>query len=89
MWKSPKFAPSSHEETRKTMAHLHSGLETLPLHHSSDSLQCLLFPTHMVNVSLKTTGVFPGGPVDKKLPANAGDMGLIPGWGGSHMLRTN
>ena len=28
---------------------------------------------------------FPGGPVVKKLPADAGDMGLIPGPGRSHM----
>ena len=25
-------------------------------------------------------GGFPGGPVEKNLPANAGDVGLIPGW---------
>ena len=24
---------------------------------------------------------FPGGPVVKKQPSNAGDVGLIPGWG--------
>ena len=24
---------------------------------------------------------FPGGPVVKNLPSNAGDVGLIPGWG--------
>ena len=24
---------------------------------------------------------FPGGPVVKNLPSNAGDKGLIPGWG--------
>ena len=30
---------------------------------------------------------FPGGPVVKNLPANAGDSGLISGPGGSHMLR--
>ena len=28
---------------------------------------------------------FPGGAVDKNPPANAGDMGLIPGLGLSHM----
>ena len=28
----------------------------------------------------------PGGPVVKNLPANAGDTGLIPGWGRSHLL---
>ena len=28
---------------------------------------------------------FPGGGVDKNPPANAGDMGSIPGLGGSHM----
>ena len=29
--------------------------------------------------------VFPGGPVLKNLPANAGDAGLIPGFGKSHI----
>ena len=29
---------------------------------------------------------FPGGTVDKNLPANAGDMGSVPGPGRSHML---
>ena len=28
---------------------------------------------------------FPAGTVDKNLPANAGDMGSIPGLGRSHM----
>ena len=28
---------------------------------------------------------FPGGTVDKSLPANAGDMGLIPGPGRFHI----
>ena len=32
---------------------------------------------------------FPGGPVGKNLPANAGDSGLIPGPGRSHMLQRN
>ena len=32
---------------------------------------------------------FPGGTVVKNPPANAGDMGLIPGPGGSHMLWSN
>ena len=32
---------------------------------------------------------FPGGPDFRNLPANAGDTGLIPGQGGSHMLRGN
>ena len=33
------------------------------------------------------TGVldFPGGPEVKSLPCNAGDVGLIPGLGGSHV----
>ena len=30
---------------------------------------------------------FPGGPVVKNPPANAGDMGSVPGLGGSHTLR--
>ena len=32
---------------------------------------------------------FPGGPVVKNLPANAGDMGLIPGPGGYCMPQDN
>ena len=32
---------------------------------------------------------FPGGAVAKNLPANAGDMGLSPGLGRSHMLQNN
>ena len=32
---------------------------------------------------------FPGGAVVKNLPANAGDIGLIPGPGRSHMLWSN
>ena len=32
---------------------------------------------------------FPGGPVVRKLPANAGDMGLVPGAGRSHMPWSN
>ena len=32
---------------------------------------------------------FPGGPVIGNLPARAGNMGLIPGPGRFHMLRSN
>ena len=32
---------------------------------------------------------FPGGAVVKNLPANAGDMGSIPGLGRSHMPRSS
>ena len=32
---------------------------------------------------------FPGGLVVKNLPANAGDMGLIPGLGRSHMPQSS
>ena len=32
---------------------------------------------------------FPGGPVVKNLPANAGDMGSIPAPGRSHMLQSS
>ena len=32
---------------------------------------------------------FPGGSVVKNLPANAGDMGLIPGPGRSHMPQSS
>ena len=32
---------------------------------------------------------FPGGPVVKNLPASVGDMGLTPGLGRFHMLKSN
>ena len=34
-------------------------------------------------------GDFPGSTVDKNVPANAGDMGLIPGLGRFHMSQSN
>ena len=31
-------------------------------------------------VKTETVGDFPGGPLVRNLPSNAGDMGSIPGW---------
>ena len=45
---------------------------------------------HLVHLSLqRLKPSFSGGPVVKNLPANAGDMSLIPGWGRFHVLQTN
>ena len=38
---------------------------------------------------LKKKGDFPGGPLVKNLPANAGDMGSIPASGRFHMQQSN
>ena len=38
---------------------------------------------------ISPTWDFPGSPVGKNLLANAGDTGLIPGPGRSHMLKNN
>ena len=46
----------------------------------------LQLPLEPPNVPLVDS---PGGSVVKELPANAGDMGSIPGLGRSHMLRSN
>ena len=43
----------------------------------------------MILFMLKKKQGLPGGTVDKNLPANAGDMGLMPGLGRSHMPRGN
>ena len=44
----------------------------------------------LIGVGLrKKVGGFPGGAVVENPPANAGDAGLIPGPGGSHMPRSN
>ena len=41
-------------------------------------------------MSLKVTGLgFPGDSVGKNPPANAGDMGSVPGPGRSHILQGN
>ena len=42
-----------------------------------------------VSKTLMEAKDFPGGTVDKNLPANAGDMGLIPGPGRYRMPRNN
>ena len=38
---------------------------------------------------INTIGDFPGGPVIRNLPANAGDIGLIPDPERSHMPQSN
>ena len=40
-------------------------------------------------LKMHTARDFPGGPVVKNLPDNAGDMGSSPGWGRSHMPWSN
>ena len=42
-----------------------------------------------INYSKKAVGGFPGGAVVKNPPANAGDMGLSPTPGRSHMPKSN
>ena len=44
--------------------------------------------THCGRMNNKTFRDFPGGTVVKNPPANAGDMGLSPGPGRSHMPRS-
>ena len=52
---------------------------------------------HLVTILVKSTMLserktywnFPGGPLVKNLPANAGDTGSIPGLGRSHMPRSH
>ena len=53
--------------------------------------QCLAHSKYPTTVSVKKMcdGDFPGGGVVKNLPANAGDMGLSPGPGSSHMPWSN
>ena len=47
----------------------------------------IFFKLHCIILSIKFIALdFPGGTLDKSLPANAGDMGSIPALGGSHML---
>ena len=46
-------------------------------------------PGHHYKKKKKSDLDFPGGPVVKNPPANAGNMGMIPGSGRFHMLEGN
>ena len=48
-------------------------------------------PVSFMNITAKifNIGDFPGGTVVKNPPAHAGDMGMIPGPGRSHMSQSN
>ena len=50
----------------------------------SDFHRCI---SNNVKVLKQEMWGFPGGSMVKNLPANAGDVGLIPGLGRSHMLQ--
>ena len=54
---------------------------SLPPHPPSKSLP--------VSVKKVSHGDFSGGPVRKNLPANAGDVGSVPGLGRCHMIQGN
>ena len=49
----------------------------------------MIISTDAETVSIKCIRDFPGGAVVGNPPDNAGDMGLSPGPGRSHMLRSN
>ena len=49
----------------------------------------LPFYVNYISIKKKKERDFPGGAVVKNLPANAGDMGLSPGLGRSHMPQSN
>ena len=55
----------------------------------SDSLHLALYFCEYLKISIiKSKRDFPGGAVVKNPPSNAGDTGLIPGPGRSHMPRS-
>ena len=50
---------------------------------------CQALPRVRKDMEYKNILCFPGGPVDKNLPASAWDTGLIPSPGIFHMLQSN
>ena len=44
--------------------------------------------THLIKKLMSNKG-YPGGSVVKNMPADTGDMGLIPGLGRSHVPQSN
>ena len=66
-----------------------TGLVSLLSQGTLKSLQINPSVTWSIHNSLKDCGDFPGGPVVKNPPANAGDTGSIPGLGRFHMQQSN
>ena len=65
------------------------GLCEYSKHHGMVHFQWVML-AKIINIKIrKEFGDFPGGAVVKSPPANAGDMGSIPGLGRSHMPRSN
>ena len=62
------------------------GLGCAPLEPGGPGLVAIVSGTGLKRPQLRD---FPGGAVVRNPPANAGDTGLIPGPGRSHMLRSN
>ena len=54
-----------------------------------DAQHCECTKYHLIVHFKMVNWGFPGGAVVENLPANAGDMGLSPGLGRSHMSRSN
>ena len=66
-----------------------TGLISLLSQGTLKSLQINTSVTWRIHNSLKDCGDFPGGPVVKNPPANAGDTDSIPGLGHFHMQQSN
>ena len=60
--------------------------KTIKIHELSSTASYKIITTVLMNTTILG---FPGGSVEKNLPANAGDTGLIPDPGRSHMPQSN
>ena len=59
-------------------------------YHNLSQIKCQAATTYLLELIQKVApGGIPGGSVVQNPPANAQDMGLISGLGGSHMLWSN
>ena len=83
---SPSHSQVTYLHTYKYILYTHTHTHT----HTQYHLFLLPYQSiHPSNYSKNCIPDFPGGAVVKNLPANAGDMGSIPGPGRSHMPRNN
>ena len=64
-------------------------MEQLRTKNNQDNLKESSWKLTPMDIKTYTKQDFPGGAVVKNPPANAGDVGLIPGPGRSHMLQSN
>ena len=87
-WLVPRALPTMLAHQPQTQgSHLGPSDRHLPVEPTAKRER--LQPKKNASIKEACVGDFPGGAVDKNLPANAGRMGSIPSLGGSHRTQSS